>query len=34
MDIRKNFFTVRTVKRWSKLPRQVVSSLSLEVFKN
>ena len=31
--IRKKFLTIRTVPRWNKLPREVVSSPSLEVFK-
>ena len=30
LDIRKKFFTVRAVKHWSRLPREVVDALSLE----
>jgi len=33
LDRSKNFFTVRLVKHWNRLPREVVEALSLEAFK-
>ena len=33
MDMRRGFFTMRVVRHWNRVPREVVDAPSLEVLK-
>jgi len=33
LNMRMNFFTLRVTEPWNRLPREVVESLSLEIFR-
>ena len=32
MDVRKKFFTIRVVRHWHRLPREMVNAPSMETF--
>ena len=33
LNVRKNFFTLKLMESWNRLPREVVESPSVEIFK-
>jgi len=33
LNMRKNFFTLRVMEHWNRLPKEAVDSPSLEIFK-
>ncbi|KFQ03537.1 hypothetical protein N330_09718, partial [Leptosomus discolor] len=33
LNMRRNFFTLRVAEHWDRLPREVMESPSLEIFK-